>query len=45
MVQFQISDAFPICNVACLELSTPLRTLFPWAEYLVRVGWTPNSEQ
>ncbi|KAK6635646.1 hypothetical protein RUM44_000900 [Polyplax serrata] len=44
MVQFQINESFQICNVACLELGTPLRTLFHWAEYLVRVGWTPNSE-
>lgn len=45
MVQFQINDLLQICDVVSLELGTPLSTLFPWAEYLVRVGWTPNSEQ
>lgn len=44
MVQFQVNDLLQICDVVSLELGTPLPTIFPWAEYLVRVGWTPNSE-
>lgn len=34
-----------IMDVYMLELQYPLSVMFPWMEYLVRVGWTPNAEQ
>lgn len=27
-----------------MELQYPLAHMFPWMEYLVRVGWTPNDD-
>lgn len=34
-----------IMDIDTLELQYPLSVMFPWMEYLVRVGWTPNAEQ
>lgn len=28
-----------------LELRQPIMQLLPWAEYIVRAGWTPESQQ
>lgn len=44
MIQFRLSDTRQIVDVRCLELQYSLNMLFPWMEYLVRVGWTPDSE-
>ncbi|XP_068086036.1 dipeptidyl peptidase 9 [Anabrus simplex] len=44
MVQFRLTDVFTIVDVESLELQYPLAVMFPWMEYLVRVGWTPNAE-
>jgi len=27
-----------------MELQYPLAHMFPWMEYLVRVGWMPNDD-
>ena len=39
MVQFRMTDSIEI-----LELQYPLHNMFPWMEYLVRVGWTPDAQ-
>ncbi|XP_044012842.1 dipeptidyl peptidase 9 isoform X3 [Aphidius gifuensis] len=44
MVQFRFSDALQIVDIEILELQYPLHTMFPWMEYLVRVGWTPDAQ-
>jgi dipeptidyl-peptidase 9 len=44
MVEFKINDHRQIVDVCMLELQFSLSMLFPWMEYIVRVGWTPDSE-
>lgn len=44
MIQFQLNSSLQIVNVAILELQFTLAMLFPWMEYLVRVGWTPDGK-
>ncbi|PSN50155.1 Dipeptidyl peptidase 8 [Blattella germanica] len=44
MVQFRLNESMQIMDVDTLELQYPLSVMFPWMEYLVRVGWTPNAE-
>lgn len=44
LVEFKVSTSCQIINKRELEMSTPLNYLFPWMEYLVRVGWTPESD-
>lgn len=44
MIQFKLNDSKQIVDVCNLELQFSLSMLFPWMEYLVRVGWTPDSE-
>jgi dipeptidyl-peptidase 9 len=45
MVQFRLNENMQITDVDTLELQYPLSVMFPWMEYLVRAGWTPDSEQ
>ncbi|XP_047119036.1 dipeptidyl peptidase 9 [Schistocerca piceifrons] len=44
MVQFKVNENHQIYDVNVLELQYPLCVLFPWMEYLVRVGWTPSGD-
>lgn len=44
MVQFRLNENMQIMDVDTLELQYPLSVMFPWMEYLVRAGWTPDSE-
>ncbi|XP_063979014.1 dipeptidyl peptidase 9 [Diachasmimorpha longicaudata] len=44
MVQFRLTEGLQIINIEILELQYPLHIMFPWMEYLVRVGWTPNAQ-
>ncbi|XP_015598868.1 dipeptidyl peptidase 9 isoform X2 [Cephus cinctus] len=44
MVQFRLSKTLQITDIEILELQYPLHTMFPWMEYMVRVGWTPDSQ-
>ncbi|XP_043268053.1 dipeptidyl peptidase 9 [Venturia canescens] len=44
MVQFRTTEAHRIVDIEILELQYPLHTMFPWMEYLVRVGWTPDAQ-
>lgn len=43
LVQFKVinSQVTDICNK---DLQCPLTYAFPWLEYIVKVGWTPNSK-
>jgi dipeptidyl-peptidase 9 len=45
MLQFRLNENMQIMDVDTLELQYPLSVMFPWMEYLVRVGWTPSAEQ
>ncbi|XP_034937846.1 dipeptidyl peptidase 9 [Chelonus insularis] len=43
MVQFKLTESQQIVDIEILELQYPLHYMFPWMEYLVRVGWTPDA--
>jgi len=43
LVEFQLDEECQIINIKNMELQYPLAHMFPWMEYLVRVGWTPND--
>lgn len=42
IVQFGVTDS-EVVDVRTFFMRTPLFDLFPWAEYLVRAGWTPDA--
>lgn len=44
LVEFQLDEECQIINIKNKELQYPLLHMFPWMEYLVRVGWTPNDD-
>lgn len=44
MIEFKVSETLQIVDICMLELQFSLSMLFPWMEYIVRVGWTPDSE-
>ncbi|XP_045465826.1 dipeptidyl peptidase 9 [Harmonia axyridis] len=44
MVEFKLNAVDEIVEICSLELQFSLNMLFPWMEYIVRVGWTPNSQ-
>ncbi|XP_078040146.1 dipeptidyl peptidase 9 [Augochlora pura] len=44
MVQFYITESQEIVDIDILELQYPLHMMFPWMEYMVRVGWTPDAQ-
>ncbi|XP_018580319.1 dipeptidyl peptidase 9 [Anoplophora glabripennis] len=44
MVEFKVNEHLQIVDISMLELQFSLSMLFPWMEYIVRAGWTPNSE-
>ncbi len=33
-----------ITDIVIKELNTPLDHFFPWLEYIVRLGWTPEGK-
>jgi dipeptidyl-peptidase 9 len=43
MVEFKLSETLRISEICIRELQIPLNYLFPYLEYIVRVGWTPDS--
>jgi dipeptidyl-peptidase 9 len=45
LVLFSLTPNDDVAEVRQLEMSATLETHFPWLEYLVRVGWTPDGEQ
>lgn len=44
MVEFRLSENLRIQDVSTKELQTPLNYLFPYLEYIVKIGWTPDSK-
>lgn len=44
LVQFVLSESLQITEVCVKDLQYPLAYSFPWLEYIVRVGWTPDSK-
>ncbi|KAK9882150.1 hypothetical protein WA026_019667 [Henosepilachna vigintioctopunctata] len=44
MIEFKVNEEDEIVDICMLELQFSLNMLFPWMEYIVRVGWTPNSD-
>lgn len=44
MIEFKVNDSRQIVDICMLELQFSLSMLFPWMEYIVRVGWTPDSK-
>ena len=44
MIELMVSDT-EIVYVRSLQLRQPLSQMFPWMEYLVRVGWTPDAQK
>lgn len=44
MVEFKVNEHLQIVDVCVLELQFSLSMLFPWMEYMVRMGWTPDGE-
>lgn len=43
MVQFTLNESLQISQVSIRNLPYSLSSVFPWLEYIVRVGWTPDS--
>lgn len=44
LVEFRLSETLRITDVATKELQYSLAFLFPWLEYIVRIGWTPDAK-
>lgn len=44
LVQFRLSESLHIEDICIKDLHCPLSYAFPWTEYLVRVGWTPDAK-
>lgn len=44
LVQFTLSETLQIENVCIKDLQHPLTYYIPWLEYIVRVGWMPDSK-
>ncbi|XP_030751892.1 dipeptidyl peptidase 9 [Sitophilus oryzae] len=44
LVEFKLNDHLQIVDLSLLDLQFSLNVLFPWMEYMVRVGWTPDAE-
>ncbi|KAF7284247.1 hypothetical protein GWI33_022397 [Rhynchophorus ferrugineus] len=44
LVEFKLNDHLQIVDLCLLDLQFSLKVLFPWMEYMVRVGWTPDGE-
>lgn len=45
LVEFTLSESLQITNICTRDLECPLSVTFPWMEYIVRVGWTPDAKQ
>lgn len=43
LVEFRLSENLTIVDVSNRELQIPLVYQFPYLEYIVRVGWTPDG--
>jgi dipeptidyl-peptidase 9 len=45
MIQFRLNSTYKPTDVKILNLTRSLNCLFPYYEYLVRVGWIPEGTQ
>lgn len=45
MIQFRLNSTYKPVDVKILNLTRSLNCLFPYYEYLVRVGWIPDGTQ
>nr|XP_014088753.1 dipeptidyl peptidase 9 isoform X1 [Bactrocera oleae]XP_014088754.1 dipeptidyl peptidase 9 isoform X1 [Bactrocera oleae]XP_036233185.1 dipeptidyl peptidase 9 isoform X1 [Bactrocera oleae]XP_036233186.1 dipeptidyl peptidase 9 isoform X1 [Bactrocera oleae]XP_036233187.1 dipeptidyl peptidase 9 isoform X1 [Bactrocera oleae]XP_036233188.1 dipeptidyl peptidase 9 isoform X1 [Bactrocera oleae]XP_036233189.1 dipeptidyl peptidase 9 isoform X1 [Bactrocera oleae]XP_036233190.1 dipeptidyl peptidase 9 i len=43
VVQFVLNESLQISDVCIKDLPYSLSLVFPWLEYIVRIGWTPDS--
>lgn len=43
-MQFSLSETLQIQDICVKDLQYPLNYYFPWAEYIVRIGWMPDSK-
>uniref|UniRef100_A0A8D9DS68 Dipeptidyl peptidase 9 n=2 Tax=Cacopsylla melanoneura TaxID=428564 RepID=A0A8D9DS68_9HEMI len=44
LLEFCLNENLQITRVKNLELQYPLAHIFPWMEYVVRVGWAANED-
>nr|XP_022310084.1 dipeptidyl peptidase 9-like [Crassostrea virginica] len=44
LVKFTVDDSGKFERVQHYQLYEPLLTFFPWLEYIVRAGWTPDGK-
>ncbi|KAL1501567.1 hypothetical protein ABEB36_006867 [Hypothenemus hampei] len=44
LVEFKLNEHLQIVDLCLLDLQFSLYAIFPWMEYMVRVGWTPDAE-
>lgn len=44
MVEFRLSESLRISDICIKELQVSLNYLFPYLEYIVRIGWTPDAK-
>ncbi|XP_008479728.1 dipeptidyl peptidase 9-like [Diaphorina citri] len=44
LLEFYLNENLQISHVKNLELQYPLSHMFPWMEYVVRVGWAANED-
>lgn len=45
LVEFELDEKGEVHQIRYRHMMEHLSELFPWLEYLVRVGWTPNGER
>lgn len=43
LVQFVLNESLQISDVCVKDLPYSFSVVFPWLEYIVRIGWTPDS--
>lgn len=43
LVQFVLNEALQISEISIKDLPYSLLAVFPWIEYIVRIGWTPDA--
>ncbi|XP_019758417.1 dipeptidyl peptidase 9 [Dendroctonus ponderosae] len=44
LVEFKLNEHLQIVDICLLDLQFSLNGMFPWMEYVVRIGWTPDAE-
>ncbi|XP_034486171.1 dipeptidyl peptidase 9 isoform X2 [Drosophila innubila] len=43
LVQFVLNESLQISEISIKDLPYSMLAVFPWLEYIVRVGWTPDA--